>query len=126
MTARKISAPDCYFDALNTLDQEAFLACFSKEAEMHDPFGSRPYVGAKGLEKWFSGFRNTWKKFSISREEIFACGNRAAVKWSVQGEANNGKRATFSGIDVFTIDEDGQIVRMDGFWDAPAMLAQIR
>lgn len=126
MKETMISASSSYFEALNSMNREAFLACFSQDAEIHDPYGGRPFVGSEGLGKWFAGFQGAWKQFSITHEGTYVCGNRAAVKWNAQGEASNGKRATFSGIDIFTIDNGGLIERMDGYWDAPAMLAQIR
>ena len=126
MTETKISASDRYFDALNNIDQERFLSCFADDAEIHDPYGGRPFVGIEGARKWFSGFEGTWSNFSIEGEDPFPCGDRLAVKWTVRGEAKSGKIAEFSGIDVFTVSQEGLITRMDGYWDAPAMLAQIR
>lgn len=126
MTEKTISASDRYFDALNNMNQEKFLPCFAADAELNDPHGGRPFIGKEGLSKWFSGFLATWTQFSISVEEPYSSGDRTAVKWNARGDASSGKGAAFSGIDVFTINEDGLITRMDGYWDAPAMLAQIR
>jgi len=126
MKETKISASDRYFDALNNIDQERFLSCFADDAEIHDPFGGRPFVGKEGARKWFSGFERTWSDFSIEGEDPFPSGDRLAVKWSVRGEAKSGKIAEFSGIDIFTVGQEGLITRMEGYWDAPTMLAQIR
>jgi hypothetical protein len=46
-----ISASDSYFVALQKIDLDAYIACFSKDAEVHDPYGSRPFVKRSGLEK---------------------------------------------------------------------------
>jgi steroid delta-isomerase len=126
MTKRMISATDQYFNALSNINLDDFLACFNKDATLDDPYGGKPFVGGEGLKKWFDGFKRTWNDFSIEAEEAFYSGDRAAVKWAARGATNSGKNANFSGIDIFTIDENGLITRMDGYWDAPSMLAQIR
>lgn len=126
MTKRMISTTNQYFNALSNINLEDFLVCFNNDAALHDPYGGKPFEGKEGLNKWFDGFKRTWKEFSIEAEEAFFCGDRAAVKWAARGAANTGMNATFSGIDIFTIDENGLITRMDGYWDALSMLAQIR
>ncbi len=126
MTKRMISATNQYFNALSNINLDDFLACFKKDATLDDPYGGKTFVGSEGLNKWFDGFGRTWKEFSIEAEEAFYSGDRAAVKWAARGVANSGKNANFSGIDIFTIDGNGLITRMDGYWDAPSMLAQIR
>lgn len=123
---RMISATSNYFKALNEGNRDDFLSCFTADAALHDPFGGRPFEGSDGLNKWFDDFIITWKEFSIEVEETYNSGDRAAVKWAARGGAHSGKEANFSGIDVFVVDESGLISRMDGYWDTPSMLAQIR
>ncbi len=125
-TKRMISAIDQYFKALSQIDRNDFLSCFSADAELHDPYGGRPFVGSEGLSKWFDSFERTWTEFSIEAEESHSSGDGTAVKWAATGATHSAKRASFSGIDVFFLNENGLISRMDGYWDAPAMLAQIR
>ena len=126
MTKRMISAINQYFNSLSNIDLDDFLACFNKDATLNDPYGGKLFVGGEGLNKWFDGFRKTWVEISIEAVDSFYSGDRAAVKWAARGLANSGKNANFSGIDIFTIGENGLITRMDGYWDAPAMLAQIK
>jgi len=126
MTKRMISATDQYFEALSQINQDDFLSCFAVDAALHDPYGGKPFVGSEGLGKWFDGFEKTWKEFSIAAEESYSSGDGTAVKWAATGATHSGKKASFSGIDVFFLDENGLILRMDGYWDAAAMMAQIR
>ena len=126
MTTKMISTCRRYFEALSALDREAYLACFSVDAELHDPYGGRPFGGHQGLAKWVAGMEQTWTSFGIQPGEYYIGGDRAAVTWTAQAQAKSGKQADFGGINVFTIGEDGLITRLDGYWDAAAMLAQIR
>jgi steroid delta-isomerase-like uncharacterized protein len=120
-----ISITSRYFEALSDLDQEAYLSCFAARAELHDPYGGRPFVGRDGLEKWFEGMLRTWSEFAMRPESTFVSGDRVAVQWQAEGRAKSGKRAEFGGINVFTVDSDGLISRLQGYWDFAAMVAQI-
>lgn len=67
MTEMMISASDSYFAALQKIDLDAYITCFSKDAEVHDPYGSRPFVERSGLEKWFQGLDRTWEVSILNR-----------------------------------------------------------
>lgn len=116
---------DHYFQALNNLDREAYLACFSDDAMVRDPYGGRVLRGQDGLNKFMDGLERTWTRFQMTPKESFAAGNRIAVSWTAGGTAKSGKTADFAGINVFTLDEAGLIHQLDGYWDFKAMAAQI-
>lgn len=119
------SAIDQYFTALNNIDREAYLAAFSDDATVQDPYGGRAFQGQEGLNKWFNGLERTWAKFTMTPAESYRAGNRMAVRWTAEATANSGKEAAFHGINVFTLSEDGRISSLEGYWDAAAMMAQI-
>jgi steroid delta-isomerase-like uncharacterized protein len=125
MTEMMILASDRYFAALKKIELDAYVACFSENAEVHDPYGSRPFVGHDGLEKWFQGFDRTWQSFDIEPLISFNGGDRIAVQWQTKATSKSGKSATFEGINVFTINEDGLIARQESYWDMSDMIAQI-
>ena len=120
-----ISASDRYFKALSELDIDAYLSCFSPDAELFDPYGGRPFKGNEGLVKWFEGMERTWSKFTMNSVANFVSGDREAVQWQATGSAHSGREAHFSGINVFTMDDTGLITRLEGYWDFKSMLAQI-
>lgn len=125
MTEMMISTSDRYFSALKEIDGDAYIACFSEDAEVHDPYGSQPFVGRIGLEKWFHGLDRTWQSFDIEPLNSFTSGDRIAVQWKAEATSKSGKSATFKGINVFTINEDGLIDRQESYWDMSDMIAQI-
>jgi hypothetical protein len=55
----------------------------------------------------------------------FTSGDRIAVQWKAEAISKSGKLATFMGINVFTIDTDGLIVRQESYWDMSDLIAQI-
>ena len=125
MTETMISATDRYFTAIKDINLDAYIACFSEDAEVHDPYGSRPFLGRNGQEKWFLGLERTWQRFDIEPLISFSSGDRVAIQWKAKAIAKSGKPATFEGINVFTINEDGLIVRQESYWDMSDMIAQI-
>lgn len=125
MTTKMILNCRRYFEALSAMDRQAYVACFSEDAVVHDPYGGRPINGRQGLSKWFDGLERTWSTFLIEPGDFHVSGNRVAATWTVRAEAQSGKPAVFSGIDVFTVGDDELISRLEGYWDFAAMLAQI-
>jgi len=125
MKERMISVTNQYFAALSTMDREKYLACFTSDAELRDPFGGKPFDGREGLKKWFAGLERTWSKFIIEADSLFVGGNRVAVGWHTQAISKSGNEAAFSGINVFSFDGGGLVQRLEGYWDFEGMLSQI-
>lgn len=115
-----------YFNALNSIDRAAFVDCFAEDAVARDPFGSATFEGSEGLHKFFDGVERTWSEFRMQPRAHYTGGDRVAVPWSTTARAKNGKEATFDGVNLFTVGEDGKIRMLDAYWDIRAMLRQIR
>jgi steroid Delta-isomerase len=125
MKATMTTVIEQYRAALNGIDRAAYLACFSEDALLQDPYGGRPLEGVDGLNRFFKGMERAWQSFHMTFGEPYTGGNRVAVSWQVTAVAHSGKQVTFSGINLFTINDDGLISQLDGYWDAAAMMAQL-
>lgn len=115
-----------YFDALNRIDRQAFLACFAEDATARDPYGAPAHEGGSGLNKFFDGVERTWREFRMEPEAFYAGADRVAVPWRAVATTKNGKQANFEGVNVFTVGQDGKIRELDAYWDFKAMLKQIQ
>lgn len=120
-----VSITDNYFAALNGIDRATYLACFTAEAELLDPYGARPFLGQAGLHKFMDGMERTWQSFQMTPGTAYAAGDRVAIPWTCTATAKSGKTAQFAGINLFTLTADGLISRLEGYWDFRAMVAQI-
>jgi ketosteroid isomerase-like protein len=125
MKVKMISACEQYFHALNKFDRQAYLACFTADAQLLDPYGARMVEGSDGLARWFKGMENTWSEFSVQPGEYYVSGNRCAVEWQAEATAKSGKVARFKGINIFAMTADGFISRLEAYWDAAEMMTQI-
>jgi ketosteroid isomerase-like protein len=125
MTTELPAAVSDYFAAVNALDRVAYLACFSSDVRLRDPYGGPVRLGVEGLHRFFDGMEATWTSFLMTPEGDYRAGERVAVPWQARATARNGKTARFAGVNVFTLDQEGKISQLDGYWDFKAMVAQI-
>lgn len=118
-----------YFAAIRRLDRAGWLACFAEHAVSHDPVGAPPHVGIDGLRRYFDGFMAQVSSVSLIEEDVYVCGQRAAVKWIGRGFGKAaeglGKPFVFEGIDLFEFDAHGRIVKVEGYWEPSRLMAQL-
>lgn len=120
-----MSSVEGYFSAVNSIDRAAYLACFAPDAVVQEPYGGRPFSGHEALNKFFNGMERTWDSFTMTPVATFAVADRVAVHWTTTATAKSGKTAEFAGINLFTLNADGQISHLEAYWDFKAMVAQI-
>ena len=113
------------FAGICDLDVETWLACFAPDAENRDPADAPPQIGHAVIRAALEGAVNTFAAISITANNIFPNGNQAAVKWTAQFEAKNGKAAHCEGVDVIDFNAEGKIQVLRAFWNPAAMMAQL-
>lgn len=115
-----------YMKALNTLDEAAYLALFTENCVVNDPYGVAEFLGEDGLKRFFKGMTDTWKYFEMRGDNFYpGDGNRLAVRWAVSATAKNGKAIDFSGVSIFYFAED-KISGLDAYWHFRGIMKQIR
>jgi len=119
-------AVDRYFAARNRLDPAACTACFTDDATVHDPYGVTPIEGVAALREFFGGIANALQEVRFVAESIYTSGNRAAALFRRTGIGKNGKSFTVEGITVFEFNHAGRISGLWSYWDAAAVLAQLK
>lgn len=108
------AALEAYVDGLNACDADAVLALFSADAEIEDPVGT-PVKRGDEIEVWFRAAVRTQPRLEIVAPIRGSHGNAAAVPFTVTSKRKNGTFQTNS-LDVAHFDEDGRIVRFEGYW----------
>ena len=115
-----------YFAAIRNMDADAFVAVFAADGVSHDPVGAPPFSGHDGLRKFFGGIQATFAELNMTETAVYINKNEAAVHWQAEGVGKNGKSTNFSGINVFTCNEDGRIATLRAYWNPRAMMAQLK
>ena len=114
-----------YFSQMQAMNPEGWLENFAEDAVINDPVGSPPKA-KEDFQKFFGLLSMVFEKLELSQDHIFIAGNGAAVKWTMQGLAKNGRQGTTEGISVFEINEAGKIQQVSSYWDEAAMMAQLK
>ena len=119
-------AIDRYFAAWTSLDPSAYVACFTDNAVVHDPYGSTPHQGANALRDFFGGIAHAVHEVRIQTDSLYVAGNRAAVVFRGTAVGKNLKPVEVTGIDVFEFNAAGRITALWAYWDPVAVLAKLR
>lgn len=115
-----------YFANLQAMNLEGWVKSFAEDAVVHDPVGKPPSNAIETAPKFFGLLSMVFEKLQLSQDHVFVAGNRAAVKWTMQGWGRNSKQGITEGISVFEIHASGKIQRVSSYWDEAAMMVQIR
>lgn len=111
-----------YFKAIRAGNIDAIVATFAADAVSHDPVGAPPHEGHEGIRRFFEDVGTRFETLHLHEDHTFIAGNGAAVKWTAHGVGKNGHEVTFEGIDVFEVNDDGQIQQLWAYWNpAPVM-----
>jgi steroid Delta-isomerase len=116
---------DRYFGAIAALDEDAFVATFAADGVSYDPVGAEPSAGEEGLRRFFAGITGTFREMVLTPDDTFHAGGSVAVKWTGRGETHDGVAVEYSGIDVFEVDDEGRITRLDAYWDPKQLFSQL-
>ncbi|MFN7949499.1 MAG: nuclear transport factor 2 family protein [Blastocatellia bacterium] len=114
-----------YFAAIRAMDREAWIATFASDGVSHDPYGAPEHRGHDALRQFFDGIAGAFETVGLTEDQVFAAGNRVAVKWTGRGTGRNGRAVTFEGIDVFEFNEAGLIQTAWAYWNPAAMMAEL-
>ena len=115
-----------YFDAIKSLDKEAWVATFAPDAEAYDPADAPPHVGYDGLRAFFEAIAGGFKQVEMTPDHTFIVGREAAVKWTGRGVGKNGRKVHFEGIDIFEINDEGLIQKTRAYWNPAELMGQLQ
>ncbi len=114
-----------YTAAIQSLDADAFAACFTAQCELNDPVGAPTIHGHDGVKAFFLGIAGLLRKIEMTPVNIHIGGTRAAFSWKMVGEGKAGQPATADGIDVLEFDQAGKIIRSWGYWNPGPFVAAL-
>lgn len=92
----------------------------------YDPAGLLPLVGREGLRPFARGLFAATDRLSFNLDFKSIHGNSAAMKWTGQLAAKNGRSVTFEGIDVVEVDDAGKIRLLKAYWNPGPVLAALQ
>ena len=115
-----------YFETMSAMSPHQWRDIFAEDALVFDPVGNPPTKPQEDAEKFFGMIANFFETLKLSQDHTFILGNEAAVKWTMEVVAKNGKQARAQGISVFNINEAGKIQQVSSYWDEKKMMSQLK
>jgi steroid Delta-isomerase len=112
---------DAYFAAIAALDPQRIASVFAKDGEIEDPVGTPIRHGRDEVAGLFaSGVAALASHVKIKVLAAIPSGNSIAAHWTMTARGKAGGEIEAEGIDVLQVDQHGQIVRAEGYWNATA------
>ena len=115
-----------YFENLQTMNPEGWLATFAENGVTYDPVGNPPSQVQEDYQKFFGILSMAFAELEIAQDQVFLVKNGAAVKWTMRGLGRNGRQGIAEGVSTFELNEAGKIKQVCSYWDDAAMMAQIK
>jgi steroid delta-isomerase len=117
-TARSTVA--AYFAAMGALDSDRMAAVFAANGVLDYP--GRPTVhGQAAARAFYQGVVGAMTTARAVALEVFPADSGAAVKWQLEFTGKNGRTVRFDGINVYDINEQGEVERLRVYYDASVL-----
>jgi len=115
---------DTYYGGMSRLDMTGCAGAFAPDGVCEDPKGSHLQRGRAAIATYFEGLAASLQSFHIAPKAVYTSGDGAAVAWAASWTGRNGRSGDFAGVDVITLDGNGEISSLVGYWDT-AVLAEM-
>ncbi|OLP19727.1 ketosteroid isomerase [Leptolyngbya sp. 'hensonii'] len=116
-----------YFAASrSTTKVEGMVACFAEDATTYEPVGGPPSQGHAAIRQTLQGLVDLFAEVGLREEFVSVNGHQVAVKWRGQGLGRSGRTVAFEGIDLFEVNEAGQIQTLWAYWNPMALVAELQ
>lgn len=110
-----------YFKATQSGDANVWADNFADNVYLNDPYGSEIPKNREDIIAIGKGFMSSFKSVGLYPDFVFVNGLTATVKWTGQGTTEDGKEATFEGVNLTTYNHQGKIISHVGYWDPQDM-----
>ena len=115
-----------YFASIRAMDVDRLMTAFTTNAELYDPVGTPPKIGAEVIRAFFAQTFSSFQLVSLTENNVYIIGEIAAVKWTGRAVGPSGSACDFDGIDVLHCTEQGQIELVRAFWDPTPVMALLQ
>lgn len=115
---------ESYVEHLGSGDKDRWLDLFTEDAALTDPFPSEPHRGRRAIESFWLGMTGMAASVVVDQHAVHVCGDEAALVYTLTLLTADGSGMAFDGVEIFTVDSDGQIVSAKAYWD-PSELRRV-
>lgn len=105
-----------YVATINRRDPEAIAALFADQAHQADPASNPANVGRRAIADFFEASIGASESWTFTAAKVHTCGNSAAIDFAIDIDLGSTTMG-ISGIEVFTVDDDGLFTEVNAYWD---------
>ena len=118
-----------FVEALGRLEAagelEPLVSLFADECEVGNVVSPEKFRGREGArEFWGAKYRDTFGEVRSTFRNVFAAANRAALEWTTEGTASDGRPVRYDGVSILET-EGERITRFRAYFDAGALGRQL-
>ncbi len=118
-----------FVEALGRLEAagelEPLVSLFAEECEVGNVVSPEKFRGREGArEFWGAKYRDTFGEVRSTFRNVFAAANRAALEWTTEGTASDGRPVRYDGVSILET-EGERITRFRAYFDAGALGRQL-
>ena len=118
-----------FIEALGKLEAgrelEEIVRLFATDAEVGNVVSPEKFRGREGArEFWGAKYRDTFGEVRSTFRNVFADGTRAALEWTTEGTASDGRPVRYDGVSILET-EGERITRFRAYFDAGALGRQL-
>ena len=112
--------------AVQRQDRATWLALFAADARVEDPVGHLPPIaGREELGAFWDNAIGGLDAVTFDVTRTWRAGDREAMLLATVTLESPAGKASYDGAFNYRIDGDGRIASLRGFWDLPAVAAQL-
>ena len=105
-----------YVAAVNSRDAQAIAATFAEDARQADPASNPPNIGRQAITTFFENGIGACESWTFTATKVHTCADRAAINFEIS-LVTGGTTMAISGIEVFTVGDDGLFTAVNAYWD---------
>lgn len=117
-----------FIDALGRLERDrdvgTIAGLFGEDARIANVIMPDPVVGPAGARSFWSMYRDTFGTIASHFDNVFVCGNKAALEWSAHGTGHRGQPIRYRGVSILEMADD-RISRFTAYFDPADLGAQL-
>ena len=118
-----------FVEALGRLEAagelEPLVSLFAEECEVGNVVSPEKFRGREGArEFWGAKYRDTFGEVRSTFRNVFAAANRAALEWTTEGTASDGRPVRYDGVSILET-EGEHVTRFRAYFDAGALGRQL-
>ena len=106
---------DAYFAAFTAKDADAFVACFADDGAIEEPIGQPPTRGQAAIRAFITQMLDRFEAVALVPERTVINLPSAAIVYTGQVVAKDGRSFPTRGIEVLDFTEEGKIALRRAF-----------